>query len=84
MALGRLPWPHGGIGVLGKRRTGAGDQVPAAGDLLRGWNCLECLQWLPLRVNPNAASLSLSHHGACLSLSYHLLMPYLFRVVYEN
>lgn len=53
-------------------------------DLLRGWNCLECLQWLPLRVNPNAASLSLSHHGACLGLSYHSLMPYLFRVVYEN
>lgn len=62
MALGRLQWPHGGIGVLGRRRggAGAGAQVPAAG-ALRAWTCCVVgtairLQWLPLRVSLAAAA----------------------------
>lgn len=52
-ALRRLPWPHGGIGVLG-RRAGAGGQVPAAG-ALRAWTCCVVETALNVAVAPAAS-----------------------------
>lgn len=71
--------------MLGRRRTAAGAQVPAAG-ALRAWTC--CVVGTAMNVcsgsRCESALLAAFPPPQSLLGSVLSLMPYLFRVVYEN